>query len=278
MNELNTQTIEEVVENTETQTVEENVDGIELTDTTEARAEETKEVKMLTQEEVEKMLERRLARQQEKLTKNFEKELSKYKNTETILKAGLGVNDLDEANEQLKSFYTEQGTKIPEAEKPGLTTKEIEILAKAEAEEFIEDGIEEMTREANRLAGKGYENLNAKEKVVFNTLASKLDFENKKTELIKNGIKAEVLESDEFKQFANKFNPRTGILEIYNLYNGNNKKEAKPIGSMATTETNKVKDFYTYAEMDKLTEKDLDNPQIMKAVERSLQKLYQDNH
>ena len=41
----------------------------------------------------------------------------KYSELETILEAGLGVNNIDEATKKLKDFYTEQGVKIPEKAK-----------------------------------------------------------------------------------------------------------------------------------------------------------------
>ena len=47
---------------------------------------------------------------------------------------------------------------------------------------------------------------------------------------------------------------------------------------MTTTETNKVKDYYTPEEARRLTEKDLDDPQVMKAVEYSMTKWEQDKH
>lgn len=279
---MNNEFVNELNENTEEQTVEEIVDGIELTDTTETPAvEETIEVKakLYDDDDLDKILARKMARREAKLQKEFEQKLSKYKNTEEILKVGLGTKDIDETNSQLTDYYKAQGLTLPEQVKQGLSDKEIEILARAEAEDIIEDGIEEMTKEANLLANKGYANLTIKERVIFNTLAGKLDFENKKKELSKIGVTTDILEDKGFKEFANKFSIKTDIKEVYELYSRKEPaKVVKPIGSMVSIETNKVKDFYTYDEMKSLTQKDYDNPQIMKAVELSLEKLYKDNH
>ena len=168
-------------ENIETQTIEEIEDGIELTDTTDTEeideietVEEKEEVITLTakeiQEKIDSAVKNRLAREQRKFEKEMNEKLSKYQTTEKILNAGLGTKDIDEATQRLSEYYQERGIDIPEPVKPGLTQREIEILAKVEAEELIEDGIDVMTSEANKLASKGYENLNAKEKVIFNTL------------------------------------------------------------------------------------------------------------
>ncbi len=268
--------VTEVTENVEEQPTEEVVEGIELTDTTDpgdVTEEEKEEVRTYTDEDLDRIIARKLSKQEAKLRKEFAGEISKYKTAETVLNTGLGTNDIDEATEKLKEFYKEQGVNIPDIVKPVLTEKEEQILAKAEAEEIIEDGYDEMTKEANRLASKGYQNLNSKEKVIFNTLAERLTTENKKSELLKNGIKADILEDNDFKTFVKKFDPRTSIVEIHDLYKNISKTQEKPkIGSMVSTESNKIKDFYSQEEFDKLTEKDLDDPKVMEIVRKSMLK------
>lgn len=275
--------VTEVTENVEEQTTEENVEGIELTDTTEAEeiAEEKEEVapvRTYTDEEVDDILARKIARIESKLEKKYEKELSKYKDTENILNAGLGTKDIDEATSQLRDYYKDKGIDIPELVKPGLSEKEQQILAKAEAEEIIELGKVEAEKEANLLASR-FETLTTREKAVFNTLANYLTSENEKLELQKIGVKADILEDKDFKEFRQEFSPKTSIVKIHDLYTktkGEMKETPKPIGSMTTTEPNKVKDYYTPDEVRKLTSKDLDDPQVMKAVEESMTKWYQE--
>lgn len=276
---------EEVEETVDTQPTEpkEIEESVELTDTLETEVEETKvaekeEVKMISMEEAEKMaierannaVEARLKRER----KQFDKELAKYKNTESILNAGLGTESIDDANVKLADFYKKQGVAIPEF-KSGLSDREVEILAKAEAEEIIDLGIDEMTREANSLASKGYANLDPREKVIFTTLADRLTRENQKQELKKIGIESSVLEDKDFKDFIGKFNIQTPITDIYNLYSKTHeiKKPIEKIGSMKSIESPlKVKEYYTQAEVESLTSKDLDNPDILKAVEQSMAK------
>ena len=178
-------------ENVDTQTTEENVGGIELTDTSEAAnaVEETKEVKKTLrellkenpeyQEEFNGMVKNRLDRKD----REYQKEISKYKDTENVLKSTLGASDINEANKKLREYYESEGVKLPDVYTPGLSSREIEVLAKAEAEDVIAEGYDAMLNEANRLAEKEYKNLNEREKIIFNTLAEKLTEEDNKSKI-----------------------------------------------------------------------------------------------
>ena len=226
MFEENENLVEETTENTETQTVEENVEGIELTDTTETIEtnepieEEKTEVKSLRellkehpeyQEEFNGMMKTRLDRKD----REHQKELSKYRSTEEVLKKGLNATDITDAESKLREFWKAEGISLPEPTKPGLTDNEIRILAKAEADEIIESGDAEA--EANKLASKGYDNMSAREREMFNTLAEHLTKEKKINELKSIGVKADLLHSKEFKDFASKFNSNTSVKDIYEL-------------------------------------------------------------
>ena len=205
-------------ENVETQTTEEMVeDGIELTDTEgeQSNEEETpkkEEVRQTFrellksnpdyQEEFSEMMKTRLDRQE----RTFQKELSKYKDTENVLKSALGASDIEEANKKLREYYENEGIKLPEVYKPGLSSREIEVLAKADAQDFINEGYDSMLNEANRLAAKEYKNLNDRERIIFNTLAEELNKENSKRELLKVGAKEDVLNDKDFINFRNQFN------------------------------------------------------------------------
>ena len=276
-NEMLEQTNE--TENVDTQTTEEIGEGIELTDTTEEveenketiEPEEKEEVKTFTQEEVDAIVQKRLARKE----RDFQKELSKYKSTEEVLKTGLGATDITDAEDKLREYWSEQGITLPERVKPGLTEHQLEVLAKDEAKEIIESG--DADAEANRLAIKGWNNMNAQEKVVFATLMDHIDHEKKINELKTIGVKADILDSSEFKDFASKFNQKTSMKDIYELYSKSHKesKTAEKMGSMKSTSTqdNGVKDFYSREEALKFTKEDLDkNPDLYKAIERSMYK------
>jgi hypothetical protein len=268
-------------ENVENQTTEEIDEGIELTDTSdttesddvedatsndETVEEEKKDVKTFTQEEVDAIVQKRLARKD----RDYQKELSKYKSAEEVLKAGLGATDINDAEEKLRDYWTEQGMKLPEKVKPGLTEHQLEVLARDEANEIIESGDAEA--EANKLASKGWDNMNPQEKAIFNTLAKHLDHEKKINELKSIGVKADLLDSKEFKDFAGKFNPNTSIKDIYELYSKSHKepKQVKKIGDITNSTPDTTKTHYTDEEISRLTPEQLDDDKVWEAVRRSM--------
>lgn len=263
-------------ENVETQTTEEIGEGIELTDTTESveePEEEKEEVKSFTQEEVDAIVQKRLARKE----KEFQKELSKYKNVENVLNAGLGTESIDEADTKLREFYKEQGVDLPAPTKPGLSDTELQLLGNNDADEILELGLDEAEREANRLAQKGYQNLNAREEAEFNKLARTLTYEKQKKELKSIGADSKILDSKEFQDFKNQFNASAKIQDIYNLYSkttqSKENKNIEKMGSMKNNPTTEIKDFYTYEESLKFTREDFDrNPELFKAIENSMSK------
>ena len=272
-------------ENVETQTTEEFEDkGIELTDTTDTEEQETvkekEEVKQTLrellksnpeyQEEFNSLVKTRLDRKD----REFERELSKYKDTENVLKSTLGANDITEANKKLREYYENEGIKLPDVYKPGLSSRENEILGKADAQDFINEGYDSMLNEANRLAAKEYKNLNERERFTFNALAQALTEENEKRELLKIGAKEEVLKDKKFIDFKNKFNSKTPIGDIYNLYLvQDNKTKPTPMGSMKdTTAQKEIKDYYSPDDVKKLTDEEWAKPGVFEKALASMSK------
>ncbi len=260
-------------ENEETQTSEEIGEGIELTDTTddtesekEEVTEEKEEVKTFTQEEVDEIVRKRLARAK----RDSEKELSKYKNVEAVLNAGLGTHSIEEAESNLRSYYKEQGIDIPEASNSGLSTEDLQLLGDGDAKKILELGLEEAKEEANRLAQKGRANWSAREEATFNKLASTLTYEKQKKELKTIGVDPEILDSKDFKEFANKFNYGTDIKEIYKLYPKTETKKPKILGSMKNTTPEKTAKEFTSEEIDALTLDDLDDEATWNAVRKAM--------
>ena len=272
-------------ENVDTQTTEEIEEGIELTDTAEDstvanESEEKTEVKKTLKELLEedkdyqkeftKILQSRLDRAEKK----HQKELIKYRDTENVLRTTLNLNEGEDTNTKLREYYEQEGYKLPEPIQEGLSQREIERLGLGDAEDIIADGYEAMTEEANRLAEIGYKNLNDREKITFNKLAETLTKENNRKELLKLGAKEEILDDKEFNDFKNQFNSNVPIKTIYEMYLKNTKKKTvndNP-GSMKNNDTSIVKDFYTPEEIAKLSEEDLDDPNIWKAVRKSMTK------
>lgn len=262
-------------ENDETQTSEEIVEGV-VTDTSDAdeaivNEPEKEEVKTFTQDEVNEIVKSRLAR----MEREHERELSKYKDTENVLRKTLNVSDGEDVNTALRNYYKEEGIELPEVYQPGLTPREINALAKDDADLIMAEGQEAMVKEAHRLANKGYENLSQREKAVFTTLSNKISEEKAIADLKKLGASEELIKDSDFIEFKNQFNTNVPIEKIYSLYKGNQPKpKVENPGSMKSSQkTDVIKDFYTYEEASKFTREDLDrNPKLVQAIENSMTK------
>ncbi len=271
---VETQTTEEIVAEVE-ETEEEGVEftNTETTEEVEETVDEVEEPKeeLLPKSDVNKIVEARLARERRK----FNREKAKYEELVNTLKIGMGKDNIDEISKDMKTFYKEQGIEIPEYRYNN--ERDEKILAKADAEEIIEAGEEEMERVANEIASKPFEKRTIREKTIFNELAQNLIMNRAAKELEKIGVKRDLLEDKTFKSFAEKFSINTPITEIYEMYSKLNKPQEttpkKPVGSVKTTASNNViKDYYTPEEVSKFTESELRNPKLMEAVENSMAK------
>lgn len=220
---------------------------------------------------LDEVLGKKLARREAKIRKEYDR---KYGNLEEVLKAGTGKDSVEEMTDTFTKFYQSKGIKIPE--KPSYSDKDIEVLARAEANEVINAGYDDVVEEVDRLTELGVENMTSREKAYFKVLAEHRNNTERQKELAKIGVTDEVYNSQEFKDFAGKFNPKTPISEIFDIYNKTQpKKDIKPMGSMknSTSGDSGVKDFYTRDEALKFSKADFDkNPALLKAVEESMLK------
>lgn len=250
--------MERVVETNETEQVVETA--------VEQVAEAAEQPRMFTQEEVNEIVGKSKARVRAKIEKDYQR---KYGDLETVLKAGTGKETVEEVTDTLVDFYRSKGIKLPE--KPSYTQQDIEILARADAEEIIRSGYEDVVEEVDRLAQKGAKNMTAREAAMFTTLAEHRQNLERSQELSRLGVTKEEYESDEFRDFAGKFSAATPIREIYDIYNKMKpRKEYRTMGSMKQTQPTGVKDYYTPEEIERLTEDDLDDPKVWEAVRRSM--------
>ena len=258
--------VTEVTENVEEQTTEEPV--------------VVEEPKIYTEADfnrkLDEILPKKLARREAKIRKEYEDKLSVYKETESVLNAGLGTSNINEANNSLKEFYKSKGVEIPEYQRPVYSDDDLKVLANNEAKKIIELGLEEVIEEVDRLADKGVENMTPREKLVFGELANYRNAEQDKKELAAIGVGAEAINDKDFIEFAKDLNPKMSVKEKYEKYlKYRPKKEVETIGSMknSTNEDTTVKEFYTRDEALKFTKKDFDkNPELFKAVENSMRK------
>ena len=254
--------VTEVTENTDAQSAEEVEEGIELTDTT-SNEEEKEEVKTYTEDDLEKIVNERInsilpnkiERERRKIDREYRQKLSKYEETESILSAGLGTKNIDDINGELRNFYKNQGIDIPAYQEPKYSDDDEKDLGESDARKIIKLGFDEMQDEANRLADIGTNNMTVREKTEFSILAQELTNQKNKKELAKLGVKENVLEDLNFRQFSSQFNSNVPIKDVYEMYtkvNGN-KKSVEQIGSMKNTKETVKKDYYTNEEISKMS-------------------------
>jgi hypothetical protein len=247
----------------------ENFVAEQVTENVEQTTEETP--KMFTQDEVNEIVGKSKARERAKVTKQFER---KYGRLEEVLKTGTGKEDVGEITDTFRGFYEQKGIQFKK--KNDYSAEDIEILARAEADNIIRAGYEDVVEEVERLSEVGFENLTAREKAVFHTLAEYRQKTERGRELSSIGVTEDVYESEEFKSFAKQFNSNTPIKDVFDIYRKTQpQKEIRTMGSMKSTPASDsgVKEFYTVEEARKFTKADYDkNPDLFAAVERSMQK------
>jgi hypothetical protein len=253
----------------------------DVTENTEETVEQTEEMvvpELKYSEEdfnnkLDEVLPKKLARREAKIRKEYEK---KYGQLENVLKAGLNVDNIEEATEQLTNFYTQRGANIPTYHSE-YSERDLEILAQGDYEDIINGSTyKEVEDEANRLADIGLDNMTDRERLTFNKLGKYLTEEKSKKELAAMGVDESLLKDEEFNEFSSKLNPNLSLKEKYEMYKKYKPMpKVEPIGSLKgnTGKETGVKEFYTYEEASQFTREDFDkNPELFKAVERSMTK------
>lgn len=256
----NENVVTEVTENVGEQATEQVVDSVGKTYT-------DAELERIVNERIDSLMPKKLERAKAKLKRDFE---DKYEKVDRVLKAGLGVESLDEATDQLEAFYTKKGIKIPEK---SVSETEMNYLADRYADEIIEDGYEEIVNEVNKLAQIG-DDMTPQQKLIFMKLAQTRKEQEDLKELASIGVGKEILEDSKYQEFVSKLNPDLSTKEKYEIYKQfNPKPKFEQIGSMKSDSTREIKDFYTYEESLQFTREDLDkNPRLYEVLQQSMLK------
>lgn len=262
-------------ENVETETTEEIQEEVN-TETTEQEDTEgsEKEVKTFTQDEINKMMEERVRRERNtsrrseaNLKREYEERIADIEN---IIKAGFGTDNLDDGLARITELCKNKGIKIPER-KSSYSQSDLEVLANHTADEIIADGYDAVDSELKKLANKGADKMSAREKLIFNKLNNTKKILDSEKELASIGVKPEILQSKEFKDFADKFTgSKFSMKEVYEMYakETKTKPKVKPIGSMINPNPKQEKTFISEAEFDKMTDKEIEEnmPLIRKSM------------
>lgn len=247
------------MDNNEILEVEQTSENVEVT------TEETP-IKTYTQEEVDAMMGKRVARTEAKIRREYER---KYGDLTEVLKAGTGKEDVGEITNTFRDFYTKKGIQF--SKKPQYNDDDVKVLARHDADAIISGGFEDVVEEVDRLADLGVENMTSREKALFKTLAEHRQNAERSKKLSEMGVTEEEYESKDFKDFASQFNATIPIDKVYDIYRKTKpKKEIRTMGSMKQTQTTKQKDYYTPEEIERLTMDDLNDPKVWDAVRRSM--------
>lgn len=274
----NERLVTEVTENVEEQATEELVDGAkaqttdEVVNTVDEATVDTDSVeeKLYTKTDLQTKIDNAVRRREAKLRREYDE---KYGDLENVLKAGTGADNIKDITNTFTDFYTKKGINIPQ--RNNFNQFDMEAGAEKEANSIINSGLDEVIEEVDRLAGKGLDGMNPREKIVFQHLAEYRQNKERENELISVGAK-DVLNDAEFTKFASQFNNDVSIKDVYNMWTKTRPTpKVEQIGSMKNTTSNEVKDYYTPEEVRRLTSTDLDNPEIMKAVEHSMTVWYE---
>lgn len=220
---------------------------------------------------LDEVLGKKIARREAKIRKEYDR---KYGDLVDTLRAGTGKESVDEMTGAFKEFYAKKGIQIPQ--KNEYSARDLDTLARADADEIIRAGYDEVVDEVDRLTELGADNMTAREKAMFKVLAEHRQSAERGKKLSSIGVTEDVYNSDDFKEFQKMFAAETPIEKVYETYAKTQpKKEFKTMGSMknTTADSGAVKDFYSYEEAVRFTKKDFDmNPELLKAVEDSMSK------
>ena len=247
----------------------ENLEVVQTPENVEQTTEQTP--KTYTQEEVDAIVGKRLARKEAKIRREYDR---KYGDLTDVLRAGTGKENVEDMTSTFRDFYSKKGIQL--VKKPEYSDADIQVLAQRDAESIISCGYEDVVEEVGRLASIGVANMTNREKAMFKVLAEHRQSEERGRELSKIGVTEDEYKSEEFKSFASKFNPNIPIGDVYDIYRKTKpQKEYKTAGSMRTNVSTKngIKDYYSPEEAKKFTREELrKNPVLMQRIEESMQK------
>lgn len=255
------------MDNLEPIAVQQTAENVEQT------TEQTPREKTFTQTEVNNLIGNRLTRKEAQIRKEYEP----YDSLIDMLKVATGKESVEDIEAGLRNFYQEKGVQIPQSKPKGdYSEKDIQILAKAEAEEIIRGGPDEVADELERLTKLGTEKMTSREKAVFKILAQNRQEAEQNRKLSQMGVPEDVYMGEEFRSFAADFTSNVPIEKRYEIFQKTQpQKEIKTPGSMKSGPTGDtgVKDFYSLEEARKFTKADFDkDPKLYEAVMKSMSK------
>lgn len=236
---------DETVGNIETEqeeavTEEQETEEVEVTDNTDDSTQEEQgqepaqkpHSRMYTEEEYQKAINKIIARERG----NKEKEINPL--LATLKAVGFDGKTPQEVNQKLRQNYKDQGVEIPEYHE-NMSEREQKALAKLDADEVIELGDQAMQERFGELYQKYKQNnISVREQEEMTLIGKAHSIRLAKKELLSVGADPNIVESDKFKKFAQRYADNISIKEIYEDYKTKyGVKPTKPAsaGSVKTT-------------------------------------------
>lgn len=188
--------------------------------------------RMYTEEEYQRAINKIIARERG----NKEKEINPL--LATLKAVGFDGKTPQEVNQKLRQNYKDQGVEIPEYHE-NMSEREQKALAKLDADEVIELGEQAMQERFGELYQKYKQNnISVREQEEMNLIGKAHSVRLAKKELLSVGADPNIVESDKFKKFAQRYADNISIKEIYEDYKTKyGVKPTKPAsaGSVKTT-------------------------------------------
>lgn len=188
--------------------------------------------RMYTEEEYQRAINKIIARERG----NKEKEINPL--LATLKAVGFDGKTPQEVNQKLRQNYKDQGVDLPEY-KESMSEREQKALAKLDADEIIELGEQAMQERFGELYQKYKQNnISVREQEEMNLIGKAHSVRLAKKELLSVGADPNIVESDKFKKFAQRYADNISIKEIYEDYKTKyGVKPTKPAsaGSVKTT-------------------------------------------
>lgn len=188
--------------------------------------------RMYTEEEYQRAINKIIARERG----NKEKEINPL--LATLKAVGFDGKTPQEVNQKLRQNYKDQGVNLPDY-KENMSEREQKALAKLDADEVIELGEQAMQERFGELYRKYKENnISIREQEEMNLIGKAHSIRLAKKELLSIGADPNIVESDKFKKFAQRYADNVSVKEIYEDYKEKyGVKPSKPAsaGSVKTT-------------------------------------------
>lgn len=236
----NDETVGNIETGQEIVTEEQGTEEVEVTDDTDDSTQEDQgqepeqkpHSRMYTEEEYQKAINKIIARERG----NKEKEINPL--LATLKAVGFDGKTPQEVNQKLRQNYKDQGVEIPEYHE-NMSEREQKALAKLDADEVIELGDQAMQERFGELYQKYKQNnISVREQEEMNLIGKAHSIRLAKKELLSVGADPNIVESDKFKKFAQRYADNISIKEIYEDYKTKyGVKPTKPAsaGSVKTT-------------------------------------------